>query len=167
VTASDGFNGTAAGPARLFMFIPLALLLPGLLLALKLTTGTSVMDRPLPYLAISCGLLIFFLIILPLPDLMSGDDIPDTNLNWRDEEDLEVHWTASLFEYYLTQHEIGPIGIVIQFCMATAALAVGGLWSLVRPAEFGRAFGFEGAQDGAPPPPGREMNERPDLKVYE
>jgi hypothetical protein len=135
--------GGEIGSGLTFVWIPLAILLPGIGLALYVITGVSPVRARLGYTAVLLGVMLFVVMLLPLPQQMAGDEVPEVARNIEPWDDTEhIVWVAPYWYYHLTRQAIGFIGVIMQLTAGITALIIGGLWSLSRPEQFKSAFGI-------------------------
>jgi len=159
--ARDLSWGIAQG--YVFIWLPVAVLLPALAAGLYAVSGVSPWRRPVPYAALLLAALLVLVALMPVPNSLTGEDVGADMLGTELNEDVDVLLVFPLWQYLLQTTSIGFIGIVIQMWAGIAMLGLGGMWSLVRPESFRRAFAMHVVPTlAAPLPP----EDGPRLRLY-
>jgi hypothetical protein len=147
----------------LVIWLPIAVLLPALAAGLYVVSNVSPWRRPVPYAAGLLAATLIVVVLMPVPNSLSAEDLGMNMLGSELNNDVDVLLVMPLWEYYLQTTSIGFIGVVIQMWAGIAMLGLGGLWSLVRPESFRSAFAMKVEPSPATPPP---PEGEPRLRLY-
>jgi hypothetical protein len=159
---ADSSNmGWGFAQGYLMIWLPVAVLLPALAAGLYVVSGASPWRRPLPYAAILLAATLIIVVLMPVPNSLTGRDVGSDTLGMRLDDNDQVLLVFPLWQYYLHTTSVGFIGIVIQLWAGIGVLGLGGMWSLARPESFRKAFAMHVEPTPATPPaPGIEENIR-------
>jgi hypothetical protein len=155
--------GWGIAQGYLLIWLPLAILLPALGWGMYVISGVSPWRRPAPYAAILLCATLIVVVLMPVPNSLTGEEVGPDTLGSPMDDDADVLLVFPLWQYYLRTTDIGFIGIVIQMWAGISMLGFGGLWSLARPESFRNAFAMHVEPTLAPPPP---PETEPRLRLY-
>ena len=155
--------GWGIAQGYIFIWLPVAILLPSLAAGLYVVFGVSPWRRPAPYVASLLAMILIVVVLMPVPNSLDGEDVGQGVLGTELNDDTNVLLMFPLWQYYLHTTSIGFIGIVIQMWAGIAMLGLGGLWSLARPESFRGAFAMHVEPTLATPTP---PETGPRLRLY-